>query len=189
VFDTKIFQSGKIGVNEVVNLYHGSVKVWPANPTTGAYWLDTPMLNGPSNSVYSAYSSSEQGSYQAWEAHTTAGGTKWTTSLVSNVSGYIDVYMGTDFVQQVYLSSYIINGHFYNGTYHAQPRDWTLEASKNKIDWVIIDTRVQANTDGWVGFNITPPDSYKYYRVHITRVHSGETYCGMIDHRYYGWRT
>jgi hypothetical protein len=126
----------------------------------------TPVMTSdtaPSPYVISASSEAYGAAYYAFNQTIAMFTGTWTTGATT--SGWLKVDMGAG--NPKVINKYRINQ---NATY--QPQDWTIQASNNDVDYVVLETVVSGvyNPDYWTNWHtFVNGNSYRYYKINITR--------------------
>jgi len=132
-------------------------------------------LNAPSPNVVSA--SSAYTTYYAWYAfnHSTDG---WWTTTASGTPWWIKYDFGSALYAVVKYTFTVSAAYATEG-----PKDFLFQGSNNDSDWTTLDTQTgitwsaEAETKT---FTFSNTNAYRYYRVYITAVQSGD-YCSCHE--------
>ncbi len=88
-----------------------------------------------------------------------------TKYLTFHDAGWVQYQSNSD----CFISSYTITSA--NDHHERDPLNWTLEASKDGIDWAIIDSRTGEDFTEFLqtrSFNVSSPGAYSYFRFNLT---------------------
>lgn len=137
-----------------------------ANNPSEAY-ATPPMTSDTSPAPYVVSASTGSAPYGAFN-QLIAAYTGWWCSDPYSLPAWLKIDMGLG-------NEKIINKYrFYSNLY--QPRDWTVEASNNDSEYVVLQTVVSGvyNPDSWTGWHTFMNNvPYRYYKINVTRSDGG----------------
>lgn len=164
------------GKSKISNIFTGiEFKKVPIVPT-----MTSNSMNGYIASASSIYSVT----YDAWKAFnglTSVDGDSWASGNVAFVPQWLKIKLPIPKM----IIEYSLTGPF---SPTESLKSWRLEGSNNDIDWITLDTQINAPVQiqsQEISYNINSPGLYEYYRLYVTEKHGSTNYVRVGEFQLY----
>ena len=169
VWRSKIMQLSFAHNLQAMKVYFDQNPVWPIQYVQ---WDRIPNMTGPTVRGVTITADSSIPGYDAWRAAYSAPGSAWTSGAAA-----LPHTLLVTLPRSTRISSYEIGGPpSAVSSLNAAPKSWTLSGSNDGVVYTLMDTRTSVpdwNSDEVRTYTIANPVAYKYVKLNVTAVKSG----------------